>query len=116
MTSPMWTSIRFFRYHSDKIAKGKVPRRFGYEEKMLMKGPLPRESFPDVPIKTMPEYLPKNAWNEKRALFGQNDCKLSHLYFLKTCSKLVPFYHRYRHSWTNKPHNNKGHPSNPVAL
>ena len=79
LNSPIWTtSVRFFRYHSDKIAKGKVPRRFGYEEKMLMKGPLPRESFPDLPIKTMPEYLPKNAWNEKRALFGQNDCKISH--------------------------------------
>nr|CAG4636676.1 EOG090X0JAK [Eubosmina coregoni] len=73
LVNPLWTSVRLYRYHADKMAKGKVLRRHGYEDKIFLGGPLPREVFPDKPILQMPEYKPKNAWNEKRALFGQND-------------------------------------------
>lgn len=59
-----------FRYHADKVAKGPVPRRHGYEDKILQRGLLPRTFDKELPI---PDYKPKNSWNEKRALFGQND-------------------------------------------
>lgn len=67
---PQVTSVRF-RYHADKIAKGRLLRRYGYKDPIDMKGLLPRES--DKRIIQMPLYRPKNAWTERRALFGQND-------------------------------------------
>ncbi|EFX80491.1 hypothetical protein DAPPUDRAFT_51462 [Daphnia pulex] len=69
--SPEWTTVRF-RFHADKVAKGPVPRRFGYEEKIFKGGLLPRTSYQDKRL-PIPDYKPKNSWNEKRALFGQND-------------------------------------------
>lgn len=69
--SPVWTSVRF-RYHSEKVAKGPALRRYGYEDKIFKGGLLPRTAYQDKPL-PMPEYRPTNAWNEKRALFGQND-------------------------------------------
>nr|CAG4643635.1 EOG090X0JAK [Ilyocryptus agilis] len=67
-----WTPVRF-RYHADKVAQGPIPRRYGYKEKILQRGLLPRlESMQNKPL-AMPDYKPKNAWNEKRSLFGQND-------------------------------------------
>jgi len=68
--NPTVTSVRF-RYHADKVARGPVQRRYGYEEKLIRGGTLPR--LADAKPLAMPEYNPKNVWNEKRALFGQND-------------------------------------------
>ena len=68
--NPIVTSVRF-RYHADKVARGPAQRRYGYEEKLFREGTLPR--LRDAKPLSMPEYKPKNAWNEKRALFGQND-------------------------------------------
>lgn len=66
---PQVTCVRF-RYHADKIVKGPLLRRYGYNDPIDMKGLLPRESDKKLP---MPIYRPKDVWSEKRALFGQND-------------------------------------------
>nr|CAI5833494.1 unnamed protein product [Callosobruchus analis] len=60
-----------FRYHADKIARGPLIRRRGYDEKILQKGLLPRD--PKATALSMPIYKPGDAWSEKKALFGQND-------------------------------------------
>lgn len=68
--TPQITSVRF-RYHADKLARGPLIQRYGYKNPIDMRGPLARDS--DKQMKQLPIYRPKNAWNEKRALFGQND-------------------------------------------
>jgi len=62
-----------FRYHADKIAKGPLIRRYGYEDPIDMTGLLPRNSKNTKRIRSMPIYRPVDAWAEKKALFGQND-------------------------------------------
>lgn len=68
--TPQLATVRY-RYHADKIERGPLLRRYGYEEKILQKGLLPRSK--DAKPLPIPQYHPKNTWNEKRALFGQND-------------------------------------------
>ncbi|XP_014484928.1 PREDICTED: 39S ribosomal protein L51, mitochondrial [Dinoponera quadriceps] len=67
---PQVTPVRH-RYHADKVAKGPVMRRYGYKDPIDMRGLLARDS--DERVYTLQIYRPKNAWSEKRALFGQND-------------------------------------------
>lgn len=68
--TPQVTTVRY-RYHAEKVARGPVLRRYGYTDPINLKGALPRET--DERIASLPIYRPKDAWTEKRALFGQND-------------------------------------------
>lgn len=47
------------------------PSRYGYQQKMFDGGRLPRGL--SEPLYSLKPYKPKNVWNRKRALFGQND-------------------------------------------
>ncbi|CAH1131562.1 unnamed protein product [Ceutorhynchus assimilis] len=67
---PQITPVRF-RYHAEKIANGPIIKRYGYKDHVHRRGLLPRDK--DAAKLPMPIYRPKNCWNEKRALFGQND-------------------------------------------
>ncbi|XP_066595867.1 large ribosomal subunit protein mL51 [Prorops nasuta] len=69
--TPQVTAVRY-RYHIDKINKGPLLRRYGYDDGLELRGLLPRPDD-NKRIKEMKIYKPKNAWSEKRALFGQND-------------------------------------------
>ncbi|GAB6023121.1 39S ribosomal protein L51, mitochondrial [Chamberlinius hualienensis] len=47
-------------------------RRFGYKEKIITEGLLPR-SKDFKPVEMMPTHKVKNSFSQRRALFGQND-------------------------------------------
>ncbi|XP_044582457.1 39S ribosomal protein L51, mitochondrial [Cotesia glomerata] len=61
----------FYMYHADKRAKGPLVRRYGYRDPLNARGLLPRNS--EDRLREIPVYRPKDHWNQKRALFGQND-------------------------------------------
>ncbi|GFN91683.1 39S ribosomal protein l51, mitochondrial-like [Plakobranchus ocellatus] len=46
------------------------PRRYGYAIRYKTDGLLPRDG---KPVRSLPPYRPKNSWDTKHALFGQND-------------------------------------------
>lgn len=69
MWTPHVTPVRY-RYHADKMAKGPLIRRYGYNDPIDMTGLLPRNGEVRLP---MPMYRPKDNWSEKRAFYGQND-------------------------------------------
>nr|CAG4635852.1 EOG090X0JAK [Artemia franciscana] len=54
------------------VSKDRPPRDFGYEEKLLQEGLLPRLKD-GGPVKNLPDFKPKDRWSQKRAVFGQND-------------------------------------------
>jgi len=60
-----------YRYHADK-KKTWLIRRYGYEDKMDFRGPLPRIAESEYPV-PFPTYMPPKNWTEKKALMGQND-------------------------------------------
>lgn len=66
--TPQVMPVRY-RYHAERMAQG-FTRRHGYRDRIDMTGTLPRNSDVRLPL---PIYRPKDAWSEKRALFGQND-------------------------------------------
>lgn len=68
--TPQIIAVRF-RYHAEKIAKGPLVRRYGYKDRVEFSGLLPRAK--DAARLPIPVYKPKDHWNDKRALFGQND-------------------------------------------
>jgi len=65
--TPLVIPVRF-RYWADKEP---TLRRWGFKDKMEWRGALPR--LPTGRPLPMPPYAPRNAWSEKKALFGQND-------------------------------------------
>ncbi|KAK0162550.1 hypothetical protein PV327_006318 [Microctonus hyperodae] len=70
---PQITQVRYLRpiYHAERRAAGPLIRRFGYVDRINMRGLLPRES--EDRYTSLPVYRPKDNWMPKRALFGQND-------------------------------------------
>ncbi|XP_002407212.3 39S ribosomal protein L51, mitochondrial [Ixodes scapularis] len=64
--SPIQMSKRFWERRS-------YLRRYGYENPLMEPGLLPRLPKLKRKLKSQPVYAPKDAWCERRALFGQND-------------------------------------------
>ncbi|KAL1461756.1 hypothetical protein WDU94_013628 [Cyamophila willieti] len=70
--TPLKHFVRFRYWKDQQGARPLYERRFGYSEKIFQTGLLPRKEGAQK-IDGLPVYRPKNAWTEKRALFGQND-------------------------------------------
>lgn len=64
--SPVKLQVRFWE-------RRKYIRRYGYESPLIEPGLLPRLPKSMRKLQSQPVYKPKDAWCERRALFGQND-------------------------------------------
>lgn len=62
-----------YRYHADKIKRGPLVRRMGYEDPIVHEGTLAHTGPSGGRINELPIYVPADNWMQKKALFGQND-------------------------------------------
>lgn len=58
------------RWHADKV---QTVKRYGYKEIIDCRGALVHVGNNGRPVSQLPTYRPKDAWSEKKALYGQND-------------------------------------------
>ena len=68
---PQVNSVRH-RYYESKVKKGPLVRRMDYYEDIEHRGLL-AHTGPSKRIAQMKTYRPGDPWEEKKALFGQND-------------------------------------------
>lgn len=59
-------------YEPPSPYKNPGPNRYGYSPGYFTGGLLPRVND-EKPIRSLPKYKPKDSWDKKHALFGQND-------------------------------------------
>jgi hypothetical protein len=66
------TSAATSRWHKDFVENRKI-WRYGYEDKLMKSGSLPRTTNDDQRIKPQQIFKPQNPFAPSNALYGQND-------------------------------------------